>query len=90
MLSEGLIGDITFSEMGYNSGTHGKRTNKSGLARDPLSVEFKDAFNVKNDLKVPSKSDLDNIWAYEFSFEFQKTFKEKERVSCHSNINKKY
>ena len=25
MLSEGLIGDITFSEMGYNSGTHGKK-----------------------------------------------------------------
>ena len=80
MLSEGLIGDITFSEMGYNSGTHGKRTNKSGLARDPLSVEFKDAFNVKNDLKVPSKNDLDNIWAYmNFHLNFKRLFKEKRK-----------
>tara|TARA_Y100000588_G_scaffold343088_1_gene388358 strand:- start:864 stop:1868 length:1005 start_codon:yes stop_codon:yes gene_type:complete len=80
MLSDGLIGDIEFSEMGYNSGTHGKKTNKSGTSVDPLSIDFQDAFRDKKPEDIPDKKELDNIWAYmNYHLNFKKLFLEKRR-----------
>ena len=87
MLSEGLIGDISFSEMGYNSGTHGKSTNKSGKGVDPLSVNFADAFNHKSLNDIPTRKDLDNIWAYmNFHLNFKRLFTENRS----SKLNQQY
>jgi len=77
MLSDGLIGDISFSDMGYNSGTHGNKVNKSGMNTDPLSVDFKNAFSDKMLDEVPNKSDLDNVWAYmNYHLNFKRLFQE--------------
>jgi radical SAM superfamily enzyme YgiQ (UPF0313 family) len=81
MLSEGLIGDITFSEMGYNSGTHGKSTNKSGKSIDPLSVDFSDTFNKNKLNQVPNRKELDNIWAYmNYHLNFKRLFQENRKI----------
>jgi len=81
MLSEGLIGDINFSKMGYNSGTHGKLTNKSGKGLDPLSIDFSNAFNNKSLNDIPDRTDLDNIWAYmNFHLNFKRLFSEKRNL----------
>jgi len=77
MLSDGLIGDISFSDMGYNSGTHGNKVNKSGMNTDPLSVDFKNAFSDKMLDEVPNRSDLDNVWAYmNYHLNFKRLFQE--------------
>ena len=46
MLSDGLRGDISFSSMGYNSGTHGKKVNKSGKVRNKLLSVTTKANNI--------------------------------------------
>jgi radical SAM superfamily enzyme YgiQ (UPF0313 family) len=77
MLSDGLIGDISFSNMGYNSGTHGNKVNKDGISRDPLSVDFKNAFSDKTLDEIPNKTDLDNVWAYmNYHLNFKRLFQE--------------
>ena len=87
MLSEGLIGDISFSEMGYNSGTHGKKVKKSGASRDPLSVDFKNAFSDKKLEEIPDKTDLDNIWAYmNYHLNFRRLFQENRKTK----LNQQY
>ena len=81
MLSDGLIGDISFSEMGYNSGTHGKKVNKNGGSRDPLSIDFKNAFSDKRLDEIPNKSDLDNVWAYmNYHLNFRRLFQENREA----------
>lgn len=88
MLSDGLIGDISFSDMGYNSGTHGKKVNKSGSSRDPLSVDFKNAFSDKELDQIPNKNDLDNVWAYmNYHLNFKRLFQETRETKLNQQYN---
>ena len=51
-----------------------------------LSVDFNKAFQVDDLDLVPEKDKLDDIWAYEFSFKFQKTFVGRKRNKINAKI----
>lgn len=77
MVAEGLIGDVSFSDMRYNTGGYGKHRKKAEVVRDPLSNDFKDAFSDVDMTSVPDKVELDNVWAYmNFHLNFNRLFAE--------------
>jgi radical SAM superfamily enzyme YgiQ (UPF0313 family) len=60
-----------FSELRLNSGPTQKAYNSMSI-RDPLSIDFKDAFNGKDMNAIPTKYELDEIWAYmQFNLNFE-------------------
>ena len=78
MLDQGLIGDIDFSDIRYNSGQYGKHRKMAEASRDPLSADFKDAFSGVDMDAVPTREELDDIWAYmNFHLNFRRLFFEE-------------
>jgi len=64
MLDDGLIKGEDFESIRHSAGAYGQVARKSEKDKDPLSGNFKDAFNVKNlDVVIPRER-LDAIWAY--------------------------
>ncbi|MHA1598895.1 MAG: B12-binding domain-containing radical SAM protein, partial [Alphaproteobacteria bacterium] len=78
MLEQGLIGDIDFSDIRYNSGQYGKHRKMAEASRDPLSADFKDAFADADMSAVPTRGELDDIWAYlNYHLNFRRLFFEE-------------
>lgn len=81
MLKAGLIDDIDFTEIRYNSGAYGKQRTevekKKNKVNDLLALDFKDAFNNVDKNSIPAKEHLDDVWAYmNYHLNFNKLFKE--------------
>lgn len=91
MLKAGLIDDIDFSEIRYNSGAYGKQRtdvekNKKKV-NDLLALDFKDAFNNVDRDSVPPKEHLDDIWAYmNYHLNFNKLFKEHRPLKLKQHL----
>jgi hypothetical protein len=76
MVATGLLKDIDFQEIRYNSGAYGKHRKIAETSRDLLSSDFKDAFRHDLDT-VPPKEHLDVIWAYmNYHLNFKRLFRE--------------
>ena len=80
MLEQGYL-DVTsidFGDIRYNSGGYGKHRKKAEVDSDLLASDFKDAFNGKDMNKIPTRSELDHIWAYmNYHLNFRPIFFEK-------------
>ena len=78
MYASGLIGDIDFSDIRYNSGQYGKHRKMAEKSHDPLSVDFKNAFAHADQNLVPTRAELDEIWAYmNYHLNFKRLFFEQ-------------
>src|SRR3989338_2594309 len=65
MKAQGLINDISFEEIRYNSGAYGKHRKLAETFKiDLLSTDFKDALSNVDLDAIPPKEALDSIWAY--------------------------
>jgi len=78
MAAAGLIEDTGFSDIRYNSGVYGKhRKVAEAGATDLLASDFKGAFSGVDLDAVPSKAELDDIWAYmNYHLNFSRLFEE--------------
>lgn len=91
MLKAGLIDDIDFTEIRYNSGAYGKQRtdvekNKKKV-NDLLALDFKDAFNHVDKNSVPPKEHLDDVWAYmNYHLNFNKLFKEHRPTKLQQHL----
>ncbi len=78
MFESGLVGDMDFSDIRYNSGQYGKHRKMAESSHDPLSIDFKSAFALDDQNLVPTRSDLDGIWAYmNYHLNFKRLFFEQ-------------
>lgn len=75
MMEQGLLGEVEFKDIRYNSGVYGKQRKKAEAKKDLLRSEFKNAF-VEVDLdSVPPAEELDDIWAYmNYHLNFKRLF----------------
>lgn len=66
MVQQGMIDPKTlkFEEIRYNSGGYGKHNKKAEREADLLASDFKDAFDEARLDEIPSREELDTIWAY--------------------------
>lgn len=88
MVAQGLIKDVKFDEIRYNSGAYGKH-RKMAYERniDMLATDFKDAFTEENLDRVPARDELDDIWAYmNFHLNFRRLFREDRPVKLRQQI----
>ena len=85
MVTAGLLNDIDFKDIRYNSGAYGKhRKMAEDSSRDLLSSDFKDAFKHVDVDSVPPKEHLDTIWAYmNYHLNFKRLFREERPVKLH-------
>jgi len=89
MAAAGLIGtDADFSEIRYNSGVYGKhRKIAEAGTTDLLASDFKDAFSGVDANAVPSRADLDDIWAYmNYHLNFRRLFQERRPLKLHQEF----
>ena len=89
MVAEGLIDDVSFDEIRYNSGAYGKH-RKAAESNDKkfLSSEFADVFSVDDLDTVPPQSQLDDIWAYmNYHLNFKRLFNEDRPVKLQQQLN---
>lgn len=66
MVEQGYIDveTLKFGDIRYNSGAYGKHRKKAEKETDLLASDFKNAFDGVDLDKVPSREELDTIWAY--------------------------
>lgn len=66
MVQQGYINPETlkFEEIRYNSGAYGKHRKKAEQETDLLATDFKNAFDESRFDEIPSREELDTIWAY--------------------------
>jgi radical SAM superfamily enzyme YgiQ (UPF0313 family) len=63
MIADGLIKRQSTAAVKFTSGQHGKATD-ARRKLDLLALDFKDAFSLSDLGRVPTREDLDLIWAY--------------------------
>lgn len=81
MVAAGLLKDIDFQEIRYNSGAYGKHRKAAETSRDLLSSDFKNAFQHVDLDAIPPKEQLDVIWAYmNYHLNFKRLFYEQRPV----------
>ncbi len=85
MAAAGLLNNIDFKDIRYNSGAYGKhRKMTEDSSRDLLSSDFKDAFRHVDVDAIPPKDHLDTIWAYmNYHLNFKRLFREERPVKLH-------
>lgn len=88
MVAGGLIQEVDFKEIRYNSGGYGKHRKKVEGVTDLLAGDFKDAFAVADMTEVPPRERLDDIWAYmNFHLNFNRLFFDHRPVKLRQQLN---
>lgn len=78
MVDQGLIDGINFDEIRYNCGPFGRHRKTAEKDGDLLASDFKDVFRDADLDAVPTRGDLDVIWAYmNYHLNFKRLFKEQ-------------
>ena len=78
MVNQGLIDGTNFDEIRYNCGPFGKHRKMAEGDEDLLASDFKDVFRDVDLDAVPSRGDLDVVWAYmNYHLNFKRLFKEQ-------------
>ena len=89
MLAEGLI-EADFDSIRWNTGSIGKGKNSrdNDIPSDLQACDFKDAFRLKDMTAIPSRRELDDIWAYmNFHLNFNKLFFERRSEKLRQQYN---
>lgn len=81
MIAAGTLTEIDFNNLRLRSGPYAKHAAAEKAVRDPLSIDFKDAFCGKDMQSVPTPHDLDDIWAYmQYHLNFRHSIEETSTV----------
>lgn len=77
MIAAGSLKQIDFENMRLRSGPYANHAQAQRAVRDPISIDFKNAFAGKDMNSVPTAQDLDDIWAYmQYHLNFQHAMNE--------------
>jgi len=78
MALEGLVGSVTFDEIRYRAGAYGKHRKDTEKRVNVLATDFKNIFEEADLDTLPSKPEINRIWAYmNYHLNFGRLFKEK-------------
>ncbi len=81
MVTQGLLNEVNFQEIRYNSGAYGKHRKLAEQKNtDMLSSDFQNAFS--GDLgSIPPREKLDDVWAYmNYHLNFKRLFHETRQT----------
>lgn len=89
MKAQGLINDISFEEIRYNTGAYGKHRKIAETFKiDLLSKDFKDALSNVDLDTIPPKETLDSIWAYmNYHLNFRRLYFEDRPMKMVQQLN---
>lgn len=81
MAMEGLVGSVTFDEIRYGAGAYGKFRKSAEKKVNVLATDFKGVFEEANLDSIPSRSEVNRIWAYmNYHLNFGRLLKEKRPI----------
>ena len=82
MIRDGLLKDVNFQEIRFSSGAYGKHRKIAEASSQDLSASnFKDTFNNVDLDTVPTKEQLDTIWAYmNYHLNLKRLFRENRPI----------
>jgi hypothetical protein len=88
MYLEGLVGAVTFDEIRFKLGAHGKQRKATEKKVNVFATDFKNAFEESPLDVIPTKQDINQIWAYmNYHLNFSRLFHER-RPSKHLQMYK--
>jgi radical SAM superfamily enzyme YgiQ (UPF0313 family) len=89
MLAANLIDaeNSEFSKMSFSLGASGKLSGRRESGKDMLADNFEEAFSRKGSSEVPTKQDLDDLWAY---MNYHLNFEKLERATIREKISIQY
>lgn len=64
MAMEGLIGAVTFDEIRYQVGAHGKQRKSTEKQVNVFATDFKNVFEEADLDAIPTKPEINRLWAY--------------------------
>jgi radical SAM superfamily enzyme YgiQ (UPF0313 family) len=78
MAMEGLIGSVTFEEIRYQLGAHGKHRKGAEKKINVFATDFEHIFDGIDLDAIPTKPQINRIWAYmNYHLNFERLFHEK-------------
>ena len=81
MAMEGLIGAVTFEEIRFKLGAHGKQRKATEKRVNVFATDFERVFEEAAPDSIPTKQDINRIWAYmNYHLNFERLFREKRPV----------
>jgi radical SAM superfamily enzyme YgiQ (UPF0313 family) len=81
MAMEGLIGTVTFDEIRYQVGAHGAQRKSTEKKINVFATDFKNIFADADLDSVPTKSQINRLWAYmNYHLNFARLFGERRPV----------
>ena len=81
MALEGLIGSVTFDEIRYQVGAHGKQRKSTEKRVNVFATDFRNIFDEVDPDAIPTKPEINRLWAYmNYHLNFGRLFKEKRPV----------
>ena len=81
MAMEGLIGSVTFDEIRFQLGAHGKQRKGTERKVNVFATDFRNIFEEANPDAIPTKPEINRLWAYmNYNLNFARLFREKRPV----------
>ena len=81
MAMEGLVGAVTFDEIRFQLGAHGKQRKGTEQKVNVFATDFKNIFEESDPDCVPTKPEINRLWAYmNYHLNFARLFREKRPV----------
>jgi hypothetical protein len=71
MALEGTIGQVTFDEIKYQLGAHGRQRKSTEKRVNVFATDFRRAFRDADPAAIPTKAEINRLWAnmnYELNF----------------------
>ena len=77
MALEGLLGTVSFDEIRFKLGAHGRQRKATEKRVNVFATDFKNAFEEADLDTLPTKQDINRIWAYmNYHLNFERLFRE--------------
>jgi len=81
MALEGMVGAVTFDEIRFKLGAHGKQRKATERRINVFATDFKHAFDGHKPDHIPTKQEINQLWAYmNYHLNFERLFREKRPV----------
>lgn len=81
MAVEGLLGSISFEEIRFQLGAHGKQRKGTEKKVNVFATDFKHAFEEADPDAIPTKAQINRLWAYmNYYLNFDRLLREKRPV----------
>jgi radical SAM superfamily enzyme YgiQ (UPF0313 family) len=86
MALEGMIGSVVFEEIRYKLGAHGNQRKMTERKINVFATDFNPIFEISDPEAIPSKDEINRLWAYmNYHLNFAPLLKEK-RVTKHQQM----